>query len=342
VVTLNYSNNISVGGFRYFSLVAILPAYHLWLECTEHSGSAFKVLGWTLPLMAAQVVIFVFSILCRNSGAALIGAFFVGSAATAWRYRREPGSIARAWTKAASAALVAGAFIGILALFTSKTYLSEGRFTEIIWHRVFLSLGVSPEWPFGDLREIYDCAPIISEGLVGGAPDRNGHCVFVVYARKHNIPPDVFTTMTYGSVYDAVLREAFFHILRLYPYQVLKTFLYYKPLLILYSIKQSFHFRIAETPFPLTWLFFVAFINVIMFATIVPSSPRFGAQIIGATASFAAFNSITYLVVWAMPHTAADLLFFCLFVIGFGAMIATAKFREILDLAFVSPQRTVT
>lgn len=317
--------NIPVGSFRYFSLVAILPAYHLWLESTEPPRPSSRGLIWTLLPMAVQVVTLVFAILCRNSAVPLIGAICVGWVAVEWRHRREPVSGARGWVKAVFAVAVASAFVGILALSLSKAYFKEGRLTEILWHRVFISLGVNPEWPFGKLHEMYDCRPNIPEGLVSGPEDRDGHCVFIVYAKEHNIPSDKIPQMVYGREYDAVLRAAFFHVFRLYPYQVLKTFLYYKPLLIPWAVKQNFHFKILEAPAPLAWLFFATVINIIIFATLAPQPARSFGQIVFGTILFAIFDSVSYLVAWALPHTTVDLLFFCLFAIGMGGVIAVAK-----------------
>lgn len=327
----NNPSNISVGGIRYFSLVAILPAFHLWLEVIDRSKFSLRTHAWILLPLALQVIILILAILCRNSAGPLVGAIFVGWVVVGWRYRREPGTMARAFTKAALGAVVAVAFVGILLLSVSTTYASQGRFTETFWHRVFVSLGLSPSWPFGNLRQVYDCTANIPTGLVPGTEDQNGHCVFIVYAKKHNIPPEIFTTMTYSRTYDVALREAFFHILRLYPSEMFKIFFIYKPMLIPWSIRHSLYFRILGIPAPLTLLFFLNLINFLAFSITAPSLARFAGQIGAGTAALAAFSCIPYILVWALPHTSADLLLLCFFAVGLLAVLAIARLR---DLAF--------
>jgi hypothetical protein len=59
--------------------------------------------------------------------------------------------MARTLRKTAYMATVGTAFVGLLMLSVSRSYLSDGRFTETLWHRTCLSYGVSPEWAWGDI-----------------------------------------------------------------------------------------------------------------------------------------------------------------------------------------------
>lgn len=154
----------------------------------------------------------------------------------------------------------------MLALSVSRDYLGAGRFTETIWHRIFVSLGINPEWPFGNLREVYDCPPYMV--LVPGTEDRNGHCTFFAYAIKHGIPINAAVTMTYGGEYDAALQEAFFDIARLYPAETLKTFLWHKPRYIYNSLAESLDVGPWAPQSPSPWLLAAAILNVIMSGTV--------------------------------------------------------------------------
>jgi hypothetical protein len=238
-----HADAISIGGIRYFSLVAILPAFHLFFEFIEAPGSESGLSWWKRAPMAAQVVVFVLAILVRNSAATLIGALAVTCLLVAWRHRREFGAAKRVLREAASMTLVAAACVGFLMLSVSKNYLSEGRFTETVWHRIFVSLGINPFWPYGNLREMYDCTRYIPEGLTSGTEDRNGHCILWAYAIKQDIPVERVVTLTYSREYDAALREAFFNILFLYPGETLKTFFYYKVGYVFWSIRESLYFK---------------------------------------------------------------------------------------------------
>jgi hypothetical protein len=316
-----YIANFVVGGIRYFSLVGILPAYHLLLECTQTRSWEQLKPGRNLLAMTVQVVILILAILVRNAAFPLIAAI-----AAAWLLmllinRRDQFTLARLTNKAAAMVLIAAAFVGILVLSLSKDYLKAGRFSETIWHRVFVSLGVSPEWPFGNLSDVYDCSRYGGKHLVPGTEDWNGLCVFLSYMAKNDIPFAVATNLTYGREYDAVLRQAFFDILFMYPKETLRTFYYYKPRMILSSLEELASINLRVSPV-LIVLFFATFANLLAFALVSPLGSNDTGVIAGATVLFAVFSTIPYIAVWAMPHTSGDLLCFCLF--GLGLLITTA------------------
>jgi hypothetical protein len=324
--------NTSVGGIRYFSLVGILPAFHLFLECVDARSHDPGSSGKKLVPMAVQVVVLVQAVLVRNGAAIMIVAIAFGWLLIVWKCRREPVAIRRLLRKAVYLLIVATAFVGVLMLSVSKSYLTEGRFTETVWHRIFVSLGLSPAWPFGNLREIYDCTRYIPEGLTSGTEDRNGHCILWTYAIKHQIPPERVGTLTYSREYDAALREAFFNILYLYPVETLKTFAYYKSEILYWSIRESLHFRVSGIDPALTWLLVAALGNLIVFSLVQPpvSPSSRHAAIASATAALAGFSIIPYIAVWAMPHTTADLLLCCFFGLGLAAIVAVGRIRALL------------
>jgi hypothetical protein len=190
-----------------------------------------------------------------------------------------------------------------------------------VWHRIFVSLGLSPEWPFGNVSKIYDCTHYIPEGLVNGPEDRNGHCIMWTYAVAHHIPDDVVPTMIYGRRYDVALREAFFHIFSLYPKQMLETFFYIKPRYIVRSIAQSVHLRFRNVQPALLGLFVAALGNILLFGATSPaSSLRSKTALAGAAILLAASTIPPFIAVWAMPHTSGDLLLYCLFLVGLGGL----------------------
>jgi hypothetical protein len=288
--------------------------------------------------MSVQVVVLVLAILVRNSGAAVIAAVAVGCLLVAWNARREPGAAMRTLRKATYMTIVGAAFVGLLTLSASKDYLRNGRFTETVWHRIFVSLGLHPAWPYGNVREMFDCSRYIPEGLVSGPEDRNGHCIWMDYAIMHNIPVSSAVTMTYDREYDKALRGAFFKILRLYPGEVLETFFYNKPRYIVWSIAESFDLKLAGLQPALKWLFIAVLINFVLFALIpMPiSSSNSNTVIAGATALFALFTTLPYIAVWAMPHTSGDLLLYCIFALGLGVTAIIEKIRLLLDRSTVS------
>ena len=308
-----YIANFVVGGIRYFSLVAILPAFHLFLELTQtRSWEQYKFARTLLPIVI-QVGILLLAMLVRNSAFPLIAAIAVAWLLALVVNRPDPEAVAHLVNKAAAMLLVAAAFVGALVLFLSKDYVKAGRFSETIWHRVFVSLGVSPEWPFGNLRQIYDCSP---HRLVAGTEDQNGICVFEVYAAKHEIPYAVASKLTYGREYDAALRKAFFDILRMYPAEMLRTFVYYKPRMILSSLEELAQLELRRTNPVLVFLFSATLANLLAFALMSPLGLNNTAMIAGAAVLLAGFSTLPYIAVWAMPHTSGDLFLLCLFSVG--------------------------
>ena len=328
MVWSNFAGQVSVGGIRYFSLVAILPAFHLLLECadTREGGGGMEALRKLVP-MAAQVVILFLAVLVRNEAATVIAAIVAASAWVAWGNRRDSAALKRVLGKTAYLAVTSAVFMGCLMLSVSRSYLSEGRFTETLWHRIFVSLDLNPDWPFGNLRQIYDCTRYIPNGL--GRGDQGGHCVLWVYATEHHIPIDVVPTMTYGREYDVALREAFFNILSLYPAQTLKTFYYYKVINIGSSIGQSLELKLTGLRRILPWLFFAALGNLAAFATFrSPLSSSHNHKLIaGTTLLLGAFSISPLIAAWANPSTDGDLLFYCLFGLGLTVTALVQKVR---------------
>jgi len=328
----NYPANISIGGIRYFSLVAILPAFHLLLELADTRISAPRTTALGFVAMGAQVVILMLAVLVRNSAAPVIAAIATACLLFVWFHRNEPGAPYRILRRLAYMAVAAAVFVWVLILSVSETYVIEGRFTETLWHRIFVSFGLSPEWPFGNLREVYDCTRSIPEGLTSGTEDRNGHCILLAYAAKHGIPPEVIPTLTYSRKYDAVLREAFFDIARTYPRQTLKTFFYYKPLLIGWSIQQDLDLKLTGIPGRLLCLIVAALGNLLIFALVPsPASTLRGYGVVaGSAALLAAFTLPPYIAVWAMPYTSADLVFYCFFGLGLAVIVAIKMIQRSL------------
>ncbi len=309
---------IPVGGIRYFSLLALLPACHLVLEFaeTQESDPRFSW-NYAWPL-AIQTVVLVVAVLVRNSAVPLIAAVVAACFIAAWWFRNRPGVAPRVLIKGACVLLVILAFAAALTASLSKNYLNTGRSTEVIWHRVFISFGNNPAWPFGNLRERYDCQPYIPEGLVSGHSDRNGHCIIWNYAIKKKLPPEAVGPMVYGPEYDAAMRAAFFDVLWQYPWESFKTFAYYKVGRVFESIWQSLAIAPWKYGGILIVLLLAALSNFYLSARAFDGSDRSHKLMLlgGITLLFGGFSISSYLIAWAFPNTTADLLFCCLFGLG--------------------------
>src|SRR6185312_2452476 len=130
---------------------------------------------------------------------------------------------------------------------------------------------------------------------------------------EHKIPIDTIATQTYGSNYEAGLRDAFFRIAWRYPDRVLKAFLYNKPAYIFWSIGASIAFDLGSYSAIALGLL-IAAVAVLLLNLIAAAPPLPQMRRIGGVAILCAACSIPPLIaVWALPDTSADLLFFCFF-----------------------------
>jgi len=183
------ASEVPIGGVRYFCVVGTLPAFHLAAEFLD-LGSPLRQLGWQrFCLLAVQTAILVLAVLTRTSNAGLAAAL-----ALVWLYgvsrrRQDFSGIRRRLADGALVAVTAGGLFGLIAVLLPPQSFSEGRITGMAWHRAFISLGLNPAWPFGNLREAYNCDYPETPGLhlEPGLLDANGACIWIHYAHANNI-----------------------------------------------------------------------------------------------------------------------------------------------------------
>lgn len=319
----DFAKELAVGGIRYFSLVAILPAFHLLLECADVGPRSARLRGAALLAAGIQVVIFLLALLVRNSAMPMLAALAIGCGAVAWLNRRVPGAPRETWRKAWRMGAMAIAFVALLLITASNAYLKEGRFTETVWHRIFVSLGLHPEWPFSGLREKHDCTRHfhLRQGLLPGTDDRNGHCVVVAHIDAHPDESDFVPNATYGRYYDRILRAAFFDIAATYPRQTFETFFVIKPRMIWAAMVESFDFRPEGARMALLQ---AAMVVLLAYAALVAPGPGVILQLAGVSLLFAAATVPSYLAAWARPYTSSDLFFHCLLWLELAAVLAIA------------------
>lgn len=318
-----HATQIGLAGIRYFAFVSILPAFHLILELFDSRRDDEPLPRWAIVPTALQVMILVLTFLVRNASAPVLGVVAVGAVIAAWNGRRLPGISRRILAKALYMAMHAVVLLGVLMLSFSESYLRDGRFTEVVWHRIFLSLGTSSQWPFPGVRELYDCRKWIPEGIEGGMPDRNSHCILWLYAEKHKIPNDLVPTLTYGRVHETALKEAFFDIVKRYPIEALEAFTYHKVKYIARSMVASIRFSATGSWF-LNILPWLALANLLAFAAAAMSRRpfQFFAPIMVTSGLLTVFCMSPYFTVWAMVHTSGDLLFHVFFIAGLATVAA--------------------
>jgi hypothetical protein len=327
-----YALQIPVGGIRYFSLVSVLPIFHIQFTLLDpHAIKLATGRRRNAVLLGLQTAVLMLTMLVRGSAPPLLGAIALVWVALAWRRRRNPGARRALIDNAAVIGLVSVGVLGAIAVSVPSNYVTEGRFGTVIWHRVTGSLGLNPSWPFPRVNDMFDCKKYIPEGIQRGTPDTNGHCIWLDYVFKHNIPIETIGDKTYGSLYEAALRQAFFKIAARYPGETLKTFVYYKPRYTVWSIAQSLRFNFAADqamavnpagprvvsypPLAVGLLLFSLGVALAYFSIETVTFSDI-ARIAGVTLLSALFTLPAYFAVWAVPYTSADLLLYCLFACG--------------------------
>jgi hypothetical protein len=182
-----------------------------------------------------------------------------------------------------NAAIVAAAFAfcAVIVAAALPVYLQTGRLFGNFWHRAFANLSVDPDWPYGDLRTVYDCTKYIPEGLTNQNDDRNGHCIWWIYPPNASRPASEIMSGTYGREYETAVRNAYFYVLFHYPKQMLRSYVYIKSQLIgrvlwhgwnyLFAIGRA---RIAGS------LFAIAAAQVLLFVSFIVSVAAAGQTLV--------------------------------------------------------------
>jgi hypothetical protein len=332
----SYNINIPVDGIRYFSLVGVVPMFHILFELLAPTRPTKQRRDFVF--LSVQVVILVIAMLVRGSTLPLIGGIALVWVVLFFRRRHNFDARRTILRKGAVIGVVAFGVVAAIAISVPR-YLKEGRFGTVIWQRVTESIGTHNDWPFPGVNEMFDCEKYVPGGLRGGFDDNNGACIWFDYITKHNIPIESIGDKTFGGLYEAALRQAFFRITARYPREVLETFVYYKPRMILQSISNSLQFNfnadasIAVYPLGPKLLPYPSLSIALLFASLALAILYFCVATIrvanlrlvaGVTLLSALFTIPAYLAAWAIPPTSADLLLYCLIAIGlaFGALIS--------------------
>lgn len=248
--TTIWPSQAPIGGVRYYAVVGILPALHWCFEFSGDDDGPRPFTRWTL--LVIQAVILGLAILVRGSPLYLLGPVLVCAAISFWRHRPR-----RPWRAFAVLLLVPLAVIYLEVAqaprFAFPEYSKSGRLHGNVWHRLFVSLQLHPEWPFPGVRELFPC-PEIPQGITPTSSDSSGHCVWFKHVRDHNLPMDVAANGIYGERYERVLQTAFFTIARKYPREVFETFSYYKPTVIFGTMTSWNRLWWTKAPREIIWL----------------------------------------------------------------------------------------
>jgi hypothetical protein len=290
--------------------VGALPLFHILLSLTDQQRSR------ATKLLALQAAILTLVALARGNAVTAFGAIVLVGLVFA---RGRPAVVRDLVT----VGLSSSALVILIALIVSPQWLTSGRFPTIVWTRVTQSLGMNPSLPIADLNKMFPCEKYVPGGIPPGIGDQGGGCIWFAYVIEHNIPIDALWNKTFGGEFETAMRSAFFRIVSKYPWETLETFVYYKPLAVIVSIKSSLQFDFSGDP-PLSIALLLASLGIALFATVSATET---VQEMGVVLLATLFTTTAYLAAYANPGTTSDLLLYLLIVVGL-ALGAVVKYLK--------------
>ena len=317
-----------IGGNRFFGILAILPAIHIFFEfadCAKPERGAQK----NLVFLGVQLFIFLFVLLVRSSNAYMLAPIVCAGLFSTLRDSRVERY--RIYLKCGIAYVLGVVFLSIM-IASAPYYLNTGRIGGIVWHRAFVSFVIHPEWPFGNLRDLYQCEKYIPEGLQRtGNADRNGHCVWMAFPPNRTRPVHQVQEETYGPEYERVLRRAVFNVIFSYPRQALELYLYYKPIVVATTLRAALDWQLYSVPPPILLFTVLQAVVFIWFHVVSAKTTPFKAPtMFGVLALFFLFSLAPQLVAWASLWTSPDLIFYMYAMFLLVAAVMTQTFTLLI------------
>jgi len=309
-----------IGGNRFFGMLGVLPALHLYLDLREEPADTSSSSSW---LSGMQLVLLVLVILARSSSAYLLGLLALG-VFERWRSTQaDRGRRLVFWREVRRLAIVALVAQTVMVAIVYD-YLLYGRVFANVWHRAFVSLSLHPEWPFGNLREVYDCTKYMPEGLTRRQHDPNGPCVW--FAANPTRPEGQLLEGVFGPAYEATLRSALFNVMRSYPRQALELYFYYKPLMVWHTLQRGVD--IEWRAFSVPVLALVALQILLFFAFLLRGALAGRPEAtwrVGVIPLLFALSLPSQFLGWSSLHTGVDVVFwmYCLIAAAAALVVQT-------------------
>jgi hypothetical protein len=315
-----------IGGNRFFGMLGVLPALHLYFDIREEPPDASSRRSW---LSGVQLVLLLLVFLARSSSAYLLGLLALGLFER-WRSTRGDRGRRRAFLREARRLAIVAVVAQTVMVATVYDYALYGRVYANVWHRAFVSLSFHPKWPFGNLREIYDCTKYIPVGLNRKIPDANGECVWFAAPANRNRPGDQLAESVFGHAYEATLRNALVEVILSYPRQAAELYFYYKPLMLWHTLQRGadIEWRAFSAPiFGLVALQLILFLGFIVHG-VLAGKPE-AARRLGVVPILFGLSLPSQFLAWSGLHTSVDVIFwmYCLAAAGLALILQAALSR---------------
>jgi len=296
-----------IGGNRYFGMLGVLAALHLYFDIREEPPAPSHM---RTRAGGVQVVLLMLVILARSSSAYLLVLIALGALERlrlAWSERSRRLMLLRELRRM----LVVGVASLAIMVALVPSYLRYGRVFGHVWHRAFVSLAIHPDWPFGNLRDIYDCTKFMPRGLNRIHADDNGMCVWWAYPPNQARSQGELVEKVYGPEYQAVMRSALFNVIRSYPRQAWELYSYYKPLLLWETARRGFEIEWRSASAPLLSLVAGQMLLFLAFTVNDAVTRRSEATWrLGAIPILFVLSLPSQFIAWSSLHTGVEVVFY--------------------------------
>ncbi len=214
-------NHGPVAGERYVMMLAVVPAFHLIFEFLELAEGRIPSLAGSewgrAGLLILQSAILMGALLLRGAIAYMLLVTVLAGA----RALRQPKARRIAITYGACVAVTFAVVVGSLAASVPSYWFETGRFNTNVWHRLFVGMTFTRNWPYGDdIPKMFPCTAFSPSGLTMGG-DAAAWCAYL--ASRPDLPADsrhfdeTVLAHFYDADYDHVLRDAFFKVVASHP-----------------------------------------------------------------------------------------------------------------------------
>jgi hypothetical protein len=303
-----------IGGYRLLTLAAILPAAHLYCEIVEPFDIDRAKSGTShLLLLFIQGILFFTIFVVRSSAGYLV---IVPAIALFWRVYRDKIKInLRSPLAYKTVSWTLGLLLWMVIISVAMPqYVKSGRASSGFWRHAFVSLSFHPQWPFGNLSDVYDCKKYIPTGLTTGGPDANAHCVWVAHLLNEKRDMSVAPDEIYGADYEKAARKAYFYVATHYPKQVFEVYAFTKSAMIGNVLADAWAslFHLGSAPVAKS-LFAIVATQVLLFIAFIVAAIASGREAIDRRMLFfpLAFMASMFplYVAWAVLWTSGDTIF---------------------------------
>lgn len=247
-------NEYYFGGNRSFALIAVIPALHLYFDINERPLLYNRNIRCDL-LSYVQVSLIALAVLIRSSAMYLVVTLLLVTGFRLFLIGKDYSLRLILVQSNLVRCMCLFSIISIIPGFLAPDpYLHEERVYPHAWHRLFISLGANPGWPFSGIENktglcLSDGSKLFqneSMSFKKGITDANGFCIFSKYVYSNNLPESTLAFKIYGGDYNKLMRDAFFRVTYFFPFEVTKTFFYYKPLLIYNTLLSLYNFSMPQ------------------------------------------------------------------------------------------------